>query len=113
VKGFSEALQMEEKGRTYIGVIYPGTTATGLFDHDENTKNSALDLVAMPAEKMAKKIGKAICKKKKRAVVGWDAKCMSAVARIAPVKGLFLIRWVMKISGSKVFQRVFPKENKK
>ncbi len=110
VKGFTEALQMEEKGRMYIGAIYPGTTATGLFDRDENTKNSALDIVAMPAERMAKKIARKILKKKKRAVVGWDAKCMSIVARIAPVKGLSLIRFVMKASGSKVFKNVFPKE---
>lgn len=110
VKGFTEALQMEEKGKMYIGAIYPGTTATGLFDKDENTKNSALDFVAMPAEKMAKKIAKKIIKKKKRAVVGWDAKCMSAAVRIAPLTALFLIRWVMKKSGSKVFKNVFPKE---
>ena len=110
VKGFTEVLQMEEKGKMYIGGIYPGTTATGLFDGDENTKNSALDLVAMPADKMAKKIAKKIIKKKKRAVVGWDAKCMSGLARLMPVAGLFLIRFVVKISGSKVFKRVFPKE---
>ena len=112
VKGFTEALQMEEKGHAYIGAIYPGTTATGLFDGDKNTKNSALDLVAMPASKMAKKIARKIVRKKKRAVVGWDAKCMSALARIAPVKGLFLIRGVMKISKSKVFKNVFPENEK-
>lgn len=107
VKAFSEALQMEEKGRLHIGVIFPGTTATALFDEDENTKNSALDKIAMPANKMAKKIAKAILKRKKRAVVGWDAKLMSFVAKVAPVKGLALIRWVMKTSKSKVFTNVF------
>ena len=102
---------MEEKGKTYIGLIYPGTVATELFDKDENTKNSALDKVAMPAEKMAKKIAKSIVKRRKRAVVGWDAKLMCLTAKVAPVRGLALIRWVMKASKSKVFTNVFDYKN--
>ena len=111
VKAFSEALQMEETGRLHVGIIYPGTTATALFDGDKNTKNSALDKIAMPAKTMAKKIAKAILKRKKRAVVGWDAKLMCTVTKIAPVKGLALIRWVMKTSKSKVFTNVFDYKN--
>ena len=98
---------MEEKGKKYIGIIYPGTTATELFRNDEHTKNSALDRIAMPAEKMAKKIVRVILKKKKRAVLGWDAKAMNFTAKLMPVKGLFLIRGVMKASKSKVFTEVF------
>ena len=110
VKAFTETLHLEEKGRLHVGIVYPGTTATALFDGDENTKNSALDKVAMPAKKMAKKIAKRIYKRKKRSVVGWDAKLMCFVAKIAPVKGLALIRWVMKTSKSKVFTNVFNYE---
>lgn len=110
IKGYTEALQMEEKGRTHVGIVFPGTTATDLFADDPNTKNSALDYVAMPAEKMAKKILKKILARKRRATLGWDAKCMNLVAKIAPVRGLFLIRGVMKISHSKVFCEVFKEE---
>jgi short-subunit dehydrogenase len=113
IKGYTEALQMEEKGNTHVGLICPGTTATELFDGDPNTKNSALDLVAMPAQKMAKKIARKILKKSKRAVLGWDAKCMHWTAKLAPVKGLALICWVMKISKSKVFSNVFHGKNDK
>ncbi len=112
VKAYTEALQMEEKDKKYIGIVYPGTTATDLFRSDENTQNSALDYVAMPALKMAKKILKKILKKRKRAVVGWDAKLMNFTAKLMPVKGLFLIRGVMKKSKSKVFTRVFPEVKK-
>ena len=108
MKGYTEALILEEKDR-YVGLIYPGTTATELFRNDENTKNSALDLVAMSAEKMSKKILKKIDKKRKRAVVGLDAKAMNLLAKLAPVWGLSLIAWVMKSSKSKVFDRVFKK----
>ena len=113
LKSYTEALQLEEKGKKYIGLVCPGTTATGLFDGDENTKNSALDLVAMPAQKMAKKIARKILRKRKRAVVGWDAKLMGFSARLMPVKSLFLIRGVMKSSKSKVFKEVFDYKTKK
>ncbi len=107
IKGYTESLQMEEKGKKYVGVIYPGTTKSELFREDENTKNGALDKIAMPTHKMSAKIAKTILQKKKRAVLGWDAKLMNITAKIAPVKGLFLIRKAMECSRSKVFSRVF------
>ncbi len=110
VKGYSEALQMEEKGKKYIGIIYPGTTATDLFRSDKKTDNSALYYIAMPAKKMAKKIARKILKKRKRAVVGWDAKLMNWTAKLMPVKGLAIISGVMKASKSKVFTDVFDYE---
>ncbi len=113
LRSYTEALQMEEKGKMYVGLICPGTTATELFDRDENTKNSALDIIAMPAEKMAKKIARKIVKRKKRAVLGWDAKLMNWTAKLAPNKGLALISWVMKTSKSKVFKEVYTYEKKK
>ncbi len=111
LKSYTEALQLEEKGKKYIGAIYPGTTATDLFRDDENVQNSAMSIIAMPAEKMARKIAKRILKHKKRSVLGLDAKFMSFSARFMPVKGPAFIRWIMKISKSKAFTNVF--ENKK
>lgn len=111
LKNYTEALQLEEKGKKYIGAIYPGTTATDLFRDDENVQNSAMSMIAMPAEKMARKIAKRILKRKKRSVLGLDAKFMSFSARFMPVKGPAFIRWIMKISKSKAFTNVF--ENKK
>lgn len=110
LKGYTEALQMEERGKRYVGIFFPGTTATDLFRNDENTKNSALHLVAMPAEKMAKKIAKRIVKKRKRSIVGWDAKLMNLTAKLMPVLGLRIICWVMKSSRSKVFSQVFKRK---
>ena len=106
LKAYTEALALDKRDN-YVGIIYPGTTKTELFRNDIQTENSALDKIAMPAHKMAKKILKNIRKRKKRAVVGWDAKLMHFVAKIAPVKGLFLIRYVMKKSKSKVFKKIF------
>ncbi len=111
LKGYTECLQLEERGKTYVGIVYPGTTATDLFRNDENTKNSALDIVATSAENMAKKIAGRIVRRKKRSVLGWDAHAMHFVAKCMPVKGLALICSVMKASKSKVFREVFKKEN--
>ena len=106
LKGYTECLRLEEKDK-YIGLIFPGTTKTELFRSDDATKNSALDKIGMPPQKMAKKIARALLKRKPYAVLGWDAKCMHFIAKIAPVKGLKFICWVMKISKSKVFKRIF------
>lgn len=107
LKGYTEALQLEEKGKKYVGVIYPGTTATDLFREDSNVQNSAMSIIAMPADKMARKIAKRIVKRKKRSVLGLDAKFMSITAKLMPVKGPAFIRWIMKISKSKAFTNVF------
>ena len=112
MKGYAEALQMEERGKKSVTIIYPGTTATELFRDDVNTKNSALDLVAMPAQKMAKKIVRRILRRRRRAVLGLDAKLMNFTAKCFPVLGLSLIAKVMKASKSKVFQNVYDYEKK-
>ena len=112
LKSYTEAMQLEERGKKYIGLICPGTTATDLFRNDDATKDSALYFIAMPAKKMAKKIARKILKKRKRAVLGWDAKAMNCMARLAPVRGVGLICRVMKASHSKVFNNVFDYKNK-
>ena len=63
LKAYVEAMMLEQKGK-YVGIMYPGTTKTELFRADKQTENSALDKVAMPATKMAKKIVKKIYKRK-------------------------------------------------
>ncbi len=107
LKGFSEALALEYRGRAYIGVFFPGTTNTELFRDDEQTKDSILQKFAMSPEKMARKIARRIYRKRRRGVVGADAHAMNFMAKLMPVKGPALISWVMKKSGSKVFKNVF------
>lgn len=112
LKSYTEAMQLEERGKRYIGLICPGTTATDLFRNDDATKDSALYFIAMPAKKMARKIARKILKKRKRGVLGWDAKAMNFMARLAPVRGVGFICRVMKASHSKVFNKVFNYKNK-
>ncbi len=110
MKGYTEALQLEEKGKRYVGVIYPGTTATDLFRGDENVRNSAMGKIASSPKKMAKKMAKRIYRRKKRSVLGWDAKFMCFAAKLMPVKGPAIIRKVMKLSKSVAFKNIFDEE---
>ncbi len=113
MKGFTESLQLEERGKKYVGIFYPGTTATDLFRDDKNVAGSAMTKIACAPEKMAKKIARKLYRRKKRAVLGWDAKLMHFTARTMPVKGPAFIRWAMKKSGSVAFDNVFQEENNK
>ena len=83
-----------------------------VFRNDGNAQNSALDKIACPSEKMAKRIARAIAGKKRRIVPGADAKLMNLTAKIAPVGGITLIKNVMRASRSKVFTNVFDYEQK-
>ncbi len=107
LKGYTETLQLEEKGKRYVGIFYPGTTATDLFRADENVQRSAMRKIAASPQKMAKKLARKIYRRKKRAALGWDAKLMSFLTRIAPVKGPALVRRAMKSSKSVAFTDVF------
>ncbi len=108
LKAYTEALQLESE--RYVGLFFPGTTATELFRSDENVQGSAMRKIASPPARMAKKIAKKIIKRKKRAVLGWDAKLMNFTAKLMPVKGPALIRSVMKLSKSQAFDGVFDKK---
>jgi short-subunit dehydrogenase len=111
LKGFTEALALEYRGRAYVGIFFPGTTNTELFRNDEQTKDSILQKFAISPEKMAKRIARKLYRRRRRAVLGADAKAMAFITWLMPVKGPALISWVMKKSGSKVFKNVFPKDS--
>ncbi len=108
LKAYTEALQLEKQ--RYVGLFFPGATATNLFRSDEKVQGSAMNKIASSPVRMARKIAKKIRKRKKRAVLGWDAKLMNFTAKIMPVKGPSLIRGVMKLSKSQAFDCVFEKK---
>lgn len=110
LKGYTEALQLEERDRLHVGVIFPGMTKTELFRDEKNMENSILDAFSVSAEKMGNSIARAIYQRKYHAVIGLDANLMNTVAKVAPANGLALVRWVMKTSKNKVFSQVFDFE---
>ena len=108
LKGFTQALSLEQGKAVYIGAVFPGTTATGLFTQNETlTKSGMIEKLATPSYKMAKKIVKVLLRRKRYAVLGLDAKLMNFVATVAPVKGTRMIRNIMKKFGAAYFNGVF------
>ena len=100
----------KENQQQQPSIMVPLDDMDTVSEKDQNTPDVlAMELATI--QQMAKKIAKSIVKQKRRAVIGWDAKLMCLVAKVAPVKGLALIRWVMKTSKSKVFTNVFDYKN--
>ncbi len=108
LKGFTQALSLEYGKSVSIGAVFPGTTATGLFKQNETlTKSGLIERLATKPQNMAKKIVRVALRRKKYAVLGIDAKLMNFVATVAPVKGVRMIRNVMKKFGASYFNGVF------
>lgn len=107
MKGYTESLILDGNGKLKTGVVFPGTTATGLFRNDNRVEKFGIEKIAMSPEKMAKKILCRIMRLKKRSVIGWDAHLMSGFYRLCPYFSAKLIAVVMKKFGKSVFEDVF------
>lgn len=103
IKGFSESLWAELHPQGIgVTVVHPGAIRTAIMDEalksaenqDTFAKTKALvDKMAMPVEKAAKKILKAVRKDKMRIVIGADALFFEGVKRAMPeeIHKLFLL----------------------
>lgn len=103
IKGFSESLWAELHGEGIgVTVVHPGAIRTSIMDEalksaenqDAFAKTKAMvDKIAMPVDKAAKKILKAVRKDKMRVVVGLDAMFFDSAKRALPdhIHKLFLL----------------------
>ncbi len=105
LSAFVTTLQAE-KTFPYVGLMLPGFTKTEVFRAQAGT-DKRVDRICMPAPKMAKKIFKAILKRKKRKILGWDAKLMAALSKLFPKSAPRIIGWFLKKAKSPLFQEVF------
>ncbi len=113
VHGFTESLIQEYKGQIYFGGIYPGFIKTDILnrqDIDEKSKK-LMDKFMMPLEKASKKIVKAISKKKKKYVLGFDGKFLGCFGRIFPKLTTSIMTKVLKASKLKMFSTTFDYKN--
>jgi short-subunit dehydrogenase len=104
IKGFSESLWADLRGDGIgVTVVHPGAIRTHIMDEalksaeDKDTfarTKALVDKMAMPVEKAAKKILKAVRKNELRVVIGADAKLFESAKRIMPdqVHKLFLLQ---------------------
>ena len=111
LKGFTEGLREEFKGRIYVGLVCPGFTKTNIFRNqklDENkTEQKLMDMISTDCDKMVKKIMRGIRRKAKLQVHGVDAHFMSSFDRAMPVGGSALFSTAMRMTHAEIFEDIF------
>ena len=109
LKAYTEILAEELRGKAYVGLVMPGFARTDImrlqntsFDEDKLVKK-----MSMPADRMAGKIFRGIRKKKRRMILGSDAKILNFFYRLMPKTTTRLVAVVLKKSKMKLFDDVF------
>ena len=114
-KGFTETLQQDYKKEITVVGVYPGFIKTDILSRqNSDTKNNKLiNKMMMPLDKATKKIVKAIHKRKKRLVTGFDGHSLSFFGRLFPKMTPSLVRKVLKASKLELFNGVFDYKKEK
>lgn len=109
VRGFTETLIEEYKGKIYVAGVYPGFIRTEILKRMSVTdkENKLINKFMMPVNKAAKKIVKGLSHRKKRMVMGADGRSMSFFGRLFPKATPALVTKVLKDSGLELFSEVF------
>lgn len=99
---------IRERKDLYVALVCPGFAKTDIFrDQKQTASEGIIGKVSMPADKMAKKIVKKLRRKKRRIVIGIDARFMSGLYRLAPNISTKLFAWIFKKSKLPLFDEVF------
>lgn len=109
LKAYTEALIYENKKKMYVSLIMPGFAKSDIF-RNQNIKienDKLINFLAMKVSKMGNKIYKTILRKKKRVIIGKDAKLMNFFYKLFPKLTMSIIEKILRKSKNKVFVDVF------
>ena len=123
LRAFSETISYEYRKQLYISTVMPGFAKTNLFYSKDNSKqivaekdDNLISKFCMPVEKMARKIVGKLKRKRRRVVVGLDAKFVNFMHKLMPQTTTKLVGGVFKATKLDTFQDIFeqkqPKEKK-
>lgn len=106
VKSFTEVLQTESD--FYVSLIMPGFCRTNIMSSllSSEKEKKLIDKISMPADKCAKKILNAVNKKRRRKIIGIDAKLMHIMYRLFPCSAGKIIAKVLKKSRLELFDKI-------
>lgn len=110
LKGFTEALREEFRGKMYVGLVCPGFTKTDIFRDQKNDGGKGqkvMDMISTDCDLMVKLIMFGIERKQALQVHGMDAHAMSVFGKLLPVNGSRLFSAVMKAANIDLFADVF------
>ncbi len=112
LKAFTEALAAEEKGRTYVLCVFAGFTKTSLFrDSDGFFDEKKVSKISSTPQKTAKKIVCGMAKRKRRMIIGADARAMNFFYKLAPKSAADVIHSVMKSARLPAYDEAFAAKN--
>lgn len=95
LKCYTEVLQQELKD-FYVGLIILGLVKTDFWNEQNEVLQNKINTKALPVNTATEKIVKCIIRKKKRAVVGFDAYITDRLIRIMPTKAKSMINKYMQ-----------------
>lgn len=110
LKGFTEALREEFRGKTYVGLVCPGFTKTDIFRDQKNDGGKGqkvMDMISTDCDLMVKMIMFGIEHKQALQIHGMDAHAMSVFGKLLPVNGSRLFSAIMKAADIDLFNDVF------
>ncbi len=110
LKGFTEALREEFRGKLYVGLVCPGFTKTDIFRGQSNEGGKGqkvMDMISTDCDLMVKMIMFGIEHKQALQVHGLDAHFMSVFGKLLPVNGSRLFSSVMKAANIDLFSGIF------
>ena len=112
LKAFTEALAAEEKGKVYVGCAFAGFTKTSLFrDTDGFFAEKKVSKISSTPQKTAKKIVYGMAKRKRRMIIGADARAMNFFYKLAPKSAADVIHSVMKSARLPAYDEAFAAKN--
>ena len=110
LKGFTEALREEFRGKIYVGLVCPGFTKTDIFRDQKNDGGKGqkvMDMISTDCDLMVKMIMFGIEHKQALQFHGMDAHAMSVFGKLLPVNGSRLFSAIMKAADIDLFNDVF------
>ena len=115
LKGFTEALRTEFRGKMYVGLVCPGFTKTDIFrDQNQSESNDKgakiINMISTDCDLMVKMIMFGIENQRPMMVHGIDAHAMSIFNRLLPVAGSVMFSGVMKLANVDLFDDVFRED---
>ncbi len=110
LKGFTEALREDYRGKLFVGLVCPGFTKTDIMRDQSNEGGKgqkAIDMISTNCDRMVKMIMFGIENKQQLQIHGLDAHAMSVFGKLLPVNGSRLFSAVMKAANIDLFKEVF------
>ena len=105
---WTSCLAEELRGRYYIGTAILGFVKTDIFRYQHHSaEHRLIDMIAADPDQTARKILKAIRKKKQRKVFGTDARLMCPFSAVFPVWATKVYRWAMVKSRLPLFSDIY------